>query len=123
MSAYIPVLVMGVFAVVIACVVVLAPGLLGPRRKGALKDAPYECGLPQGEGLGRRLPVRFYAVAVLFMLFDVELAFLYPWVAWFQRTTPGEAVRVYAFGAMLAFVAALAIGFVYEWRRGGLEWE
>ncbi len=76
MSGYVPVLVMGATAFFIACVVVLAPGFLGPRRKGAVKDAAYECGLPQGPGLRGRLPVRFYAVAVLFMLFDVKIAVL-----------------------------------------------
>lgn len=122
MQAYIPVLLMGATAIAIACLVSLAPSLLGPRRPRALKQDAYECGMPQGEGVDHRLPIHFYTVAVLFMIFDVELVFLYPWAAWFGSQVSRE-VRLYGFAAMAVFFLALVVGYLYELWRGGLEWE
>jgi NADH-quinone oxidoreductase subunit A len=122
MQAYIPVLLMGATAIVIAIVVSQAPSLLGPKRPGKTKLAAYECGMEPVEGVRHRMPVQFYTVAVLFMLFDVELVFLYPWAAWFRSETV-RAVRLYGLAAMGVFFAALVVGYLYELWRGGLDWE
>jgi NADH-quinone oxidoreductase subunit A len=124
MQAYLPVLIMGAFALAIALVVAMAPTLLGPRRATALKCSPYECGLEPVEDVGRRLPVRFCVVAILFMLFDVELAFLFPWAVWW-KTVPAVERGLQTAGAaeMAVFLVVLALGYVYVWRRGGLEWD
>lgn len=122
MQAYLPILLMGATAIAIACLVSVAPSLLGPKRPGLLKREPYECGMAPSEDVAHRLPVHFYAVAVLFMIFDVELVFLYPWAAWFRGESE-PTLRWYAFGAMGVFFLALVVGYVYEVYRGGLEWE
>jgi NADH-quinone oxidoreductase subunit A len=124
MAAYVPVLIMGGFAVAIALLISMAPTLLGPRRPTALKRSPYECGLEPIGDLSKRLPVRFCVVAILFMLFDVELAFLFPWAIWWKGVPAGQRA-LHAAGAaeMAVFLVVLALGYVYIWRRGGLEWD
>jgi len=115
---------MGFFALVIACTVVYVPGLLGPRRPTALKRGPYECGLPPAEGVDHRLPVRFSLVAILFLIFDVEIALLYPWVVWWPKLGyTGTAAKVTGLCELLVFLGFLGVGYVYVWRRGGLEWD
>lgn len=124
MSSYVPVLLMAATAFGIAVLVVCAPAMLGPRSPSRLKRSPYECGLPPLEGVRHRFPVRFYTVAVLFMLFDVELIFLYPWAAWFTNIPPHmSGLRLLGFIEMAVFMGLLAVGYLYVWRRGGLDWE
>ncbi len=90
--------------------------MLGPRRPNKVKIEPYECGLPSDVKSGMRFGISFYLIAMLFILFDVEVIFLYP-----------IAVQLKAFGAfalveMIVFIALLAVAFIYVWRRGALDW-
>ncbi len=90
--------------------------LLGPRRHFDEKQEPFECGEKQIVSPHQRYAVKFYMVAILFVVFDVEAVFFYPWGAVFSE------LGWFGFGAMLVFTIPLAVGFVYEWMKGGLEW-
>ena len=91
--------------------------LFGPRHPDAAKNSPYECGFEAFEDARMKFDVRYYLVAILFILFDLEIAFLFPWaVALKEIGTPG-------FLAMMLFLAILVVGFVYEWKKGALDWE
>jgi NADH-quinone oxidoreductase subunit A len=96
---------------------ITASTFLGPRRRTASKDDTYECGVPLLGGSRERFSVKFYLVAILFVLFDIETIFLLPWAVIFRR------LGIFGLVEMLVFVAILLFGFVYAWRRGGLDWE
>lgn len=101
----------------VAVLFILASIYLGPRKRHPVKDSPFECGLPS-EGYNRgMMPVRFYVIAMLFILFDVELAFLFPWAVVFR------SLGLYGFIGMLFFFVVAGAGFVYAWKIGALEWE
>ena len=114
---YLPIVVLIVLATILAGLVVLIGHLFGPRRPTQRKSMPYESGMrPIGPGT-RRMPVRFYLVAVLFILFDIEIIFFLPWaVAYRQLGTFGLV-------EMLIFIVILLVGYVYAWKKGALEWE
>jgi NADH-quinone oxidoreductase subunit A len=118
-SVYTPILILGVLAFGFAAFSVLAATFTGPRRYNRAKVAAYECGIeptPQPVG-GGRFPVKFYLTAMMFIIFDIELVFLYPWAVAFDQ------VGTFGFIAMMLFLFNLAVPYVYEWRRGGLEWD
>jgi len=99
-------------------VVLLAIGLLaGPRRPDAEKLAPYECGFEAFEDARMRFDVRYYLLAILFIIFDLEIAFLFPWAVVFQK------IGIIALVEMATFLLLLVIGFAYVWKKGALEWE
>jgi NADH-quinone oxidoreductase subunit A len=101
----------------IAAAFIVASALLGPRRRSRVKDQPFECGVPS-EGFTRQpVPVRFYLMALLFILFDVELAFLFPWAVVFRD------LGMFGFVSMLVFFLVVGVGFVYAWKIGALEWD
>ena len=91
--------------------------VLGPRNSTPEKDSPYECGFEAFEDARAKFDVRYYLVAILFIIFDLEIAFLFPWALVFADL--GAA----AFAAMALFLGVLVVGFVYEWKKGALEWE
>jgi len=91
--------------------------LLGPHRPDAAKLSPYECGFEAFEDARMQFDVRYYLVAILFILFDLEVAFLFPWAVSF------DAIGVSGFLAMMVFLGILVVGFVYEWTKGALDWE
>lgn len=97
---------------------------LGPRRKAAVKDMPYESGMDPIGDARRPFDVKFYLVAILFLVFDVELLFLYPWAvsAYVGEGGVPEDLRGTVFGVMLVFMATLAIAYVYAWRKGVFKW-
>lgn len=95
---------------------------LGPRRPSPLKDSTYECGVPPRGTTQIRFFVRFFLVAIFFLLFDLEAVFLYPWVLLF-RGLVSAGHGVFALAEMGAFVTVLVVGFLYIWRKGGLEWQ
>jgi NADH-quinone oxidoreductase subunit A len=114
---YIPIAILFVVASAIAVLVIVLGTILGPRRKSFRKQSPYESGMmPIGPGT-RRMSIRYYLVAVLFILFDVEVIFFYPWAVNFR------ALGLFGFVEMLIFVGILLVGYVYIWKKGALEWD
>jgi len=97
--------------------------LLAPRRPTALKDSPYESGMPPLGNAHERFSVKFYLVAMLFIVFDIETVFLIPWGAIFFGDQAGGPGMGFLLVEMLVFLAILAVGYVYVWKRGALEWD
>ena len=91
--------------------------IFGPNRPDAAKNSPYECGFEAFEDARMKFDVRYYLVAILFILFDLEIAFLFPWAVAL------DAVGVVGLAAMGVFLLVLVVGFVYEWKKGALDWE
>ena len=91
--------------------------VLGPRRPDPEKNSPYECGFEAFEDARMKFDVRYYLVAILFIIFDLEIAFLVPWAVVLDK------VGYFGLWAMLMFLGILLVGFLYEWRKGALEWE
>jgi NADH-quinone oxidoreductase subunit A len=118
-SDYVPILIFAVVAVALSAIAVLMPALFGPKRPSKEKLAPYESGkLPIGPAR-RRFSVQYYLYAVLFILFDIEVVFLYPWAVVFKDLTP-PLLGLLEAGV---FVSILVLGLVYVWKKGGLEWD
>jgi len=116
LEAYFPLLVQALLGTVIAVGLVAASYVLGKKVRNKVKDTPYECGMnPQG-GAGERFSVKFYLVAMLFILFDIEAVFLYPWVVVYRE------LRMVAFVEMFIFVLLILTGFFYIWKKGVLDW-
>jgi NADH-quinone oxidoreductase subunit A len=114
---YLPIAVLLVISTILAFLVVGIGHLFGPRRPTPRKLAPYESGMrPIGPAM-RRMPVRFYLVAVLFILFDIEVIFFLPWAVTFRT------LGLFGFIEMLVFIAVLLVGYVWIWKKGALEWE
>ena len=91
--------------------------LLGPNKPDAAKLSPYECGFEAFENTRMKFDVRYYLVAILFIIFDLEIAFLFPWAIVL------DDIGMFGFVAMMIFLLVLVVGFVYEWQKGALEWE
>jgi len=91
--------------------------LIGVYKADAQKNSPYECGFEAFEDARMKFDVRYYLVAILFILFDLEIAFFFPWAVVLDQ------IGLYGFGAMMVFLAVLVVGFIYEWKKGALEWE
>jgi len=117
LQAYLPVLVFVALGVAIASLFANVNRLLGPRRPNKVKQEPYECGLPSDVTKSFRFGLSFYMIAMLFILFDIEVVFLYP------VAVQLEAFGVFALVETAVFVALLMLGFVFVWRRGALEWK
>jgi NADH-quinone oxidoreductase subunit A len=101
----------------LGAVMILAGSLLGPRRPDSEKLSPYECGFEAFEDSRMKFDVRYYLVAILFIIFDLEIAFLFPWAVVLDQ------IGLFGFLAMAVFLAILVVGFIYEWKKGALEWE
>ncbi len=114
---YLPILVFLGIAVGFACFAVAASHLLGQHKPSAVKQAPYECGMPTIGPTYRRIPIKYYIIAMLFLLFDIEVVFLYPIAVVFK------AYKLAAFLTMVVFIGILVIAYVYIWKKGALEWE
>ena len=114
---YFPVLVFVVIAFVIALAMVGGSLLCGKQKPYAEKLSAYECGFEAFDDSRRRFDVRFYLVSILFIIFDLEVAFLFPWAITF-----GD-LGWFGFWSMMTFLGVLTVGFVYEWRKGALEWD
>ena len=114
---YLPILLFLGIAVVVAGAAVLMSLGVARQRPDPEKLSPYECGFNAFEDARRRFDVRFYLVSILFIIFDLEVAFLFPWAI-----SLGD-VGIYGFWSMMLFLGVLTIGFIYEWRKGALEWE
>jgi NADH-quinone oxidoreductase subunit A len=101
----------------IAASFIIASALLGPKKRTAVKDDPFECGFPSKGLTQRQVPVRFYLMALLFILFDIELAFLFPWAVVYRD------LGLFGFVEMFVFFLVVGVGFIYAWKIGALEWE
>ena len=110
-------IVLTVFGVIVGGVLLAVGSLLSPNRPDAEKQSPYECGFEAFEDARMKFDVRYYLVAILFILFDLEIAFLFPWAVALREIGPS------GFWAMMIFLAILVVGFVYEWKKGALDWE
>ena len=117
LAAYFPVLLFLLVGVGLGIALVTIGKVLGPNRPDSEKNSPYECGFEAFEDARTRFDVRYYLVAILFILFDLEIAFLFPWAV----VLPD--IGIFGFWSMMIFLAILIIGFVYEWKKGALEWE
>ncbi len=116
-TAYFPVLLFIGIAIVVACAAVGLSFILAKQKPDPEKNSAYECGFEAFSDARRRFDVRFYLVCILFIIFDLEVAFLFPWAV-----TLGKIGWV-GFGSMMLFLGILTVGFIYEWKKGALEWE
>jgi NADH-quinone oxidoreductase subunit A len=114
---YLAILIYIAIAVVFALFAIVASHLLGQRKPTALKQAPYECGMTTIGSSFRRIPIKYYIIAMLFLLFDIEVVFLYPWAVVFKQ------MKIFAFVSMAVFIGILLIAYIYIWKKGALEWE
>lgn len=106
-------------ATAVSLILIGLSALLGPRRPSPSKDASYECGVSPIGSARERFPVKFYLTAMLFIVFDIETIFLYPWAVTYKAS---GSMMLFNFGEMIIFVTILMVGYVYVWKRGGLEW-
>ena len=117
LTEYLAILIYMGIAVAFALIAIAASALLGQRKPSAVKQAPYECGMTTfGSSFGR-IPIKYYIIAMLFLLFDIEVVFLYPWAVVFKE------FKVFAFVSMAVFIGVLVIAYLYIWKKGALEWE
>jgi NADH-quinone oxidoreductase subunit A len=116
LSQYLPIVILLVLATAFAVLSVVASRLLGPRRPTPAKLAPYECGIVPERVPRDRFPVKFYVVAMLFIVFDVETIFLFPWAVTFRQ------LGLFGLVEMAIFIGLVFVAYVYVWQRGGLEW-
>ncbi len=117
LSEYLPVLLFVLVGIAVGVAPQVIGYLLGPNRPDAAKASPYECGFEAFEDSRMKFDVRYYLVAILFILFDLEIAFLFPWAVSLREIGPS------GFWAMMLFLTILVVGFVYEWKKGALDWE
>ncbi len=117
LANYYPILIFLLIAGVVAVVMVGGSRVAAPQRPYPEKLSAYECGFEAFDDARRRFDVRFYLVAILFIIFDLEVAFLFPWAV-----TLGD-IGMFGFLSMMGFLAVLTVGFIYEWNKGALEWE
>lgn len=116
-ASYFPILVFLGIAVVLAAIMVFLPMIVGRQKPDTEKLSAYECGFEAFGDARGKFDVRFYLVAILFIIFDLEVAFLFPWAVSLKDT--GMA----GFWSMMVFLGVLTVGFIYEWKKGALEWE
>ena len=117
LAEYLPIAVFLGIAAGLACLMVLASLIISKQKPDAEKNSAYECGFEAFGDARSKFDVRFYLVAILFIIFDLEVAFLFPWAV-----TLGD-IGIYGFWSMVVFLGVLTIGFIYEWRKGALDWE
>ena len=114
---YFPVLVFAVVGLLFGCVPLLLGRILAPHRPDSEKISAYECGFEPFEDARMQFDVRYYLIAIIFILFDLEIAFLFPWAVSLRE------IGMLGFVSMMVFLAILVVGFIYEWMKGALEWE
>jgi NADH-quinone oxidoreductase subunit A len=118
---YLPIVIFLGIAAVIGIVFMLAAAVLAPKAPDPEKLSAYECGFNAFDDARMKFDVRFYLVSILFIIFDLEVAFLFPWAVTLLKLP--HDVSVFAFWSMMAFLGVLTVGFIYEWKKGALEWE
>ena len=123
MENYFPILMFVLVGIAVGVLPVAMGFMLAPSRPDPEKLSPYECGFEAFEDARMKFDVRYYLIAILFILFDLEIAFLFPWATIFKDIVATESIKLFGFIEMLVFVAVLVIGYVYAWAKGALEWE
>jgi NADH-quinone oxidoreductase subunit A len=117
LDVYLPIMVLIAIALAFALGSVIFSRIVGQKRPNPIKLTPYECGMPPVGSARERLSVKFYIIAMLFILFDIEAVFLYPWAVIFKK------LGWFGFIEMGVFIAILLVGYIYVWKKGALEWE
>ena len=117
MGQYLPIFAMLVLAIIFATVSRVVSQLLAPRRPSEAKSSPYECGIVPDQGPPERFPVKFFLVAMIFIVFDIEIVFLYPWAVAFDQ------LAMFGLIEMFLFIITVLVVYAYVWRRRGLEWD
>ena len=117
LEQYFPILLFIAFGIGLGLVMVGAGSFVSPNRPDPEKLSPYECGFEAFEDARMKFDVRYYLIAILFILFDLEIAFLFPWAVVLPE------IGFFGFASMMVFLLILVIGFIYEWKKGALEWE
>jgi len=118
MELYTPVLALVLLAAGFAIFSLIMSAVIGPKRYNRAKLDSYECGIePTPHGMGGRFPVKYYITAMMFIVFDIEIIFLYPWAVHFSQ------LQVFGLFEMVVFIATVFVAYVYVWRRGGLDWD
>lgn len=120
---YVPVLLIGLVATGMASIILLLNYVLGPKRPTGVKGIPYESGVDPIARPRQRFSIQFYMTAILFLIFDLEVVFLYPWAVNYNTFLADDAVAGAAFGSMAVFLVILGLGLLYEWKRGAMKWE
>ena len=120
---YFPVLVFIFVALIFGCVPIIVGRVVGPHRPDPEKLSAFECGFEAFEDARMKFDVRYYLVAIIFILFDLEIAFLFPWATIFKEIVETESVKLFGFIEMLVFIAILVVGYVYAWAKGALDWD
>ena len=115
-QTYFPVLVQVAIAVLVAAGLITVSALLGKRARSPQKDTPYECGIAPTGSARERFSVKFYLVGMIFILFDIEAVFLYPWAVVYRE------LKLFALAEMFVFVALILVGYFYVWKKGALDW-
>jgi len=117
LASYWPILLFLCVAGAIGVALIVIGWIAGPRRPSAEKESPYECGFEPFEGTRMQFDVRYYLIAILFILFDLEIAFLFPWATVFSK------IGITALVEMFTFLLLLVVGYIYVWKKGALEWD
>ncbi|HEX20514.1 MAG TPA: NADH-quinone oxidoreductase subunit A [Acidiferrobacteraceae bacterium] len=117
LNNYIPILIFLVVGILFGIMPMMIGRMMAPHRPDKDKNSPYECGFEPFEDSRMKFDVRYYLVAILFIIFDLEIAFLFPWAVALQD------IGMTGFVAMVVFLGVLVVGFIYEWKKGALEWE
>ena len=123
LESYFPIFIFVLIGIVFGIAPVVTGLILAPHRPDSEKLSPYECGFEAFEDARMKFDVRYYLIAILFIIFDLEVAFLVPWASIFKEIVATESVRWFGFVEMLVFLAILLVGFVYAWAKGALDWE
>ncbi len=123
MENYFPILMFVLVGVAVGVLPVAMGFVLAPSKPDPEKLSPYECGFEAFEDARMKFDVRYYLIAILFILFDLEIAFLFPWATIFKDIVATDSIKLFGFIEMLVFVAILVVGYVYAWAKGALEWE
>ena len=121
LGEYLPILLFLFVSTGLGIVLLVLGWGLGPKRPSSEKLSPYACGFAAFEDARMQFDVRYYLIAIQFIIFDLEVAFLFPWAVSMFDLARGE--MIFAFWSMMVFLAVLAVGFLYEWKKGALEWE
>ena len=121
LGSYLPIVIFIAVAAVVCGALVVAPFIIAYRSPDPEKLSAYECGFNAFDDARMKFDVRFYLVSILFIIFDLEVAFLFPWAVALMKLPPETAQ--FAFWSMMTFLGVLTVGFIYEWKKGALEWE